>query len=77
MISLVLVRFGGMSPVTGMLGWSATGCTAVIDRTRKSCTICKRFDFTVLTVSDDVVKRLCVRIMEMENKGNIVVDVCY
>lgn len=77
MISLVLVTLGGMSPVTGMLGWSATGCTAPIGRARKSCTTCKRFDYIVLTVSDDVVKGLCVRIMEMENKGNIVVDVYY
>lgn len=37
----------------------------------------KRFDYTVLTVSGDVVENLCVRIKGVENKGNDVVDVCY
>lgn len=37
----------------------------------------KRFDYTVFTVSGDVVENLCVRIKGVENKGNDVVDVCY
>lgn len=58
MISLVLVRLSGMSSVTRMLGWSAAGCSGGIGRASKSCTPCKRFDCTVRTVSDDVVKGL-------------------
>lgn len=37
----------------------------------------KRFDYTALTVSGDVVENLWVRIKGMENKGNDVVGVCY
>lgn len=32
MISSVLLRFGGMSPTAGVLGWRFIGCSEKIDR---------------------------------------------
>jgi len=44
MISLVLVRHGGVSPVTGVLGWKARIGGAVDDKTET-----KMFEFQVAT----------------------------
>lgn len=42
-----------------------------------SLCIRKRFDYTALTVSGDVVENLWMRIKGMKNKGDDVVSVCY
>ena len=43
MVSLVLVRLGGMSPMTGVLEWRAIHCSGGIDRASEvvCCTVAK------------------------------------
>lgn len=33
MISLLLMRFDGMNPIDGVLGWRAVGCSRRVGRT--------------------------------------------
>lgn len=63
----------------GVLGWRATGCSGGIGRAGGGVALYvrERFDCTALTVNDDVVESLWLRIRRMENKGDVVVGVYY
>jgi len=60
--------------MTDVLGWQATGCPSMRGE-GVALYVRYRFDCTALTVSDDVVESLWVRIRGMENKGDVLVGV--